>query len=207
VKEFETFLTKIEPTKNIEETADQDLEEFVVWSKAEDKNTKTLLWALAHYFAFLSIEELSKKASQLRKSETKHQPLPLKEIRGVRAEDLDKLATVGIGNVEELLEAAKTPQRRSELSTSSKVPAETIMEFAKLANLCRIPGVKGIRARLYFDAGVDTLEKMARWDPVNLREMLIEFVERTDFDGIAPWMKEAQFSVETARKLPKLLIL
>jgi hypothetical protein len=65
--------------------------------------------------------------------------------------------------------------------------------------------VKGIRARLYFDAGVDTLEKMAQWDPVELREMLIEFVNQSNFDGIAPWPKEAHFTVETARKLPKIL--
>jgi predicted RecB family nuclease len=205
MQEFEKFLIKIEPTKSIEETTDEDLEEFVIWSKVEDKNTNTCLWAIAHYFTFLSIEELAKKASQLRKSEIKRQPLSLKEIRGLLVGDIDKLAKVGIGNVKELLEATKTPKLRSELSTSSRVPADTLLELVKLADLCRIPGVKGIRARLYFDAGVDTLEKLAQWDPLELREMLLDYVAATNFDGVAPWLKEAKFTVETAQKLPKIL--
>jgi hypothetical protein len=205
VKEFEQFIIKIEPTKRIEETTEEDLEEFIAWSKSEDKNTKIYLWALVHYFKFLTKESLAKKASQLRKSEIKRQPHPLREIRGLHVDDLDKLAKVGIVNVTELLEAANTPIRRSELSTSSKVPEESILEITKLADLCRIPGVKGIRARLYFDAGVDTLEKLAQWDPLELREMLLGYVMATNFDGLAPWLKEAKFAIETAQKLPKLL--
>jgi len=33
--------------------------------------------------------------------------------------------------------------------------------------------------------------------------MLIEFVERTGFDGIAPLPKEAEFTVEKAKKFPE----
>jgi hypothetical protein len=62
--------------------------------------------------------------------------------------------------------------------------------------------VKSIRARLYYDAGVDTLDKMAKWNPDKLRTMLIDFVQRTGFDGIAPLPKEAEFTVNEARKLP-----
>jgi len=69
----------------------------------------------------------------------------------------------------------------------------------------RIPGIKGIRARLYYDAGVDSIEKMAEWDPKALRAMLIEFVDRTGFNGMAPLPKEAEFSVEKAKKLPKIV--
>jgi hypothetical protein len=205
VGDFAQFLTALKPSKDVEDATEADLEQFVAWSKAEDKNTKTLLWALGHYFSFLSNRDLAWKASQLRQNEIKRQPIPLKEIRNLREDDLDKLAAAGIQNINDLLEAAKTPQGRTDLAMSSKVAQGAILEMAKLADLCRIPGVKGIRARLYYDAGVDTLEKMAQWDPEDLREMLIEFVEKTAFDGIAPWLKEAQFSVETARTLPKLL--
>jgi hypothetical protein len=67
----------------------------------------------------------------------------------------------------------------------------------------RLTSVTG--AHLYYDAGVDTLEKMAQWEPEDLREMLIEFVERTGFDGIAPLPKEIQFTVTTASKLPQIV--
>jgi hypothetical protein len=35
--------------------------------------------------------------------------------------------------------------------------------------------------------------------------MLVEFVERTGFDGVATLPKEAEFTVAEAKKLPKLV--
>ena len=75
----------------------------------------------------------------------------------------------------------------------------------KLSDLARIPGIKSIRARLYYDAGVDSVQKIAKWNPNEFRRMLIEFDERTGFDGMAPLPKEAKFSVEKAKKLPKIV--
>jgi hypothetical protein len=58
---------------------------------------------------------------------------------------------------------------------------------------------------LYVDAGVDTIEKMATWDPADLRAMVVGFVERTGFDGIATLPAEAAFTVARARELPKIV--
>ena len=74
-----------------------------------------------------------------------------------------------------------------------------ILEFARLSDLARILG------GLYLDAGVDSVENMAWWEPDALRGMSVEFVERTGFVGIAPLPKEAEFTVRTARKLPKVI--
>jgi hypothetical protein len=104
-----------------------------------------------------------------------------------------------------MLEAGRTPQDRRALAEKTGVPLDAVLEYVKLSDLARIPGTKGIRARLYYDAGVDTLEKMAEWDPVELRAMVISFVERTGFDGIAPLPKEAASAVATARRLPKVV--
>lgn len=75
----------------------------------------------------------------------------------------------------------------------------------KLSDLARIQGLKSVRARLYYDVGTDTVEKLAEWDPKELRAMLIKFVEKTGFEGIAPLPKEAEYTVETAKKLPKIV--
>lgn len=82
---------------------------------------------------------------------------------------------------------------------------DAILTLVKLSDLARIPGVKGIRARLYLDAGVDTLEKLATWEPEALREMLAGFVERTGFEGIVPLPAEMRYAVAQARKLPKIV--
>jgi hypothetical protein len=116
-----------------------------------------------------------------------------------------KLAAIGIRSVKDMLLAGQTHEARQELAARTGIPAEAILEHVKLSDLARITGVKSIRARLYYDAGVDTLEKMARWEPDKLRAMLLDFVEKTRFQGIAPLPKEAEFTVAEAKKLPKII--
>ena len=86
------------------------------------------------------------------------------------------------------------------------MPLEAIEELVKLSDLARIPGIKGVRARLYHDAGVDTMEKLAEWEPEALRAMLAEFVERTGFEGIAVLPAEARSAVRQARRLPRVVV-
>lgn len=88
---------------------------------------------------------------------------------------------------------------------SSALAPDLILEVVQLSELARIPGIKGIRARLYHDAGLDTVEKMAAWDPEDLREMVAGFVERKGFDGIGPLPGEARFSSARARRLPRIV--
>jgi hypothetical protein len=104
-----------------------------------------------------------------------------------------------------MLELGKNRVSRQKLVDKTGIPAEAILEFVKLADLSRIPGVKNIRARLYYDAGIDTVEKIAKWNPKELRTRLMEFVEKTGFKGIAPLPREAEHTVETAKKLPKIV--
>jgi len=107
--------------------------------------------------------------------------------------------------VEQMLKAGRTSGDRQKLAEETGVPYGAILELVKLSDLARIPGMKGIRARLYHDAGVDTLEKLAAWDPEKLRGMLEEWVAQTGFEGIAPLPKEVAFSVAKAQSLSKII--
>jgi predicted flap endonuclease-1-like 5' DNA nuclease len=144
-------------------------------------------------------------AGRLRARRIKRKPFPLKGFRGVDPKQAEKLASAGVKDVKQMLEAGRTSAGRQELATKTGVPLEAILELVKLSDLARLSGVKGIRARLYYDAGVDTLTKMAQWDPTELRQMLIDFVERTGFDGIAPLPKEARTAVVSAKRLPNIV--
>jgi len=206
VKEFETYIRNRKGSTKLGEESPENLENFVEWIEGDPKTSaKTHLWALSYYYEYTSDEAMRKIANELRGQRIKRKPFELKMFRGVNPEYVDKLASIGIRNVKQMLEAGKTRVSRQNLSEKTGIPLEAILEYVKLSDLARIPGIKGIRARLYFDAGVDTIEKMAEWNPRELREMLIEFVERTEFDGIAPLPKEAEFSVKKAKKLPKIV--
>jgi hypothetical protein len=68
-----------------------------------------------------------------------------------------------------------------------------------------VTGVKGIRARLYHDAGLDTLDKIAMLDADELRDICTRFVKATSFPGIPPTPKEAAFTVSSAETLPRIV--
>jgi hypothetical protein len=161
--------------------------------------------ALRYCFGFIENEELRQLAGLLREQRIKRSPFALKDFRGVEPEYTARLAAAGIRNVEPMLKAGRTHADRQELADEADISPEAIVELVKLSDLARIPGIKSIRARLYHDAGVDTIEKMAEWDPEDLRAMLLKFVERTGFDGIAPLPGEAAFSVAMAKELPGIV--
>jgi hypothetical protein len=73
----------------------------------------------------------------------------------------------------------------------------------KLSDPARIPGVKKVRARLYYEAGFDTLAKMATCDPEKLIKISAGFIKKTDFKGIPPTPKEAEHTVALAKYLKK----
>lgn len=138
-------------------------------------------------------------------AEKKCNPFKLRDFRSVRAEFIAALEAQKIKSAEQLLRAGCTRQQRASLANVTGIPEEVILELVKLSDLARLPGVKGIRARLYYDAGVDSVEKMAGWEPEPLREMMTNYVEQTGFDGIPPLPKEVSSTIANARNLPKIV--
>jgi hypothetical protein len=135
----------------------------------------------------------------------KRNPFKLRDFRGIDPAVVETLATRRIRNADQMLVAGRTKEQRSALARETGIPEQGILELVKLSDLARLPGVKGIRARLYYAAGVDTVAKMAAWEPEPLRLMVTEYVERTGFDGIPPLPKEVSSTIENARRLPKVV--
>jgi hypothetical protein len=182
------------------------LEAYVACVEREPKaSAKTHLWAIRYYYAWTGDDGLRHLAGVLREERIERTPFPLAKFRGVDPAHVSALATFGIKHVKHMLDAGRTPRARQALASRTGVPVEAILELVRLSDLARIPGVKGVRARLYCDAGVDTIEKLATWEPEALRTMIVDFVERTAFDGVATLPAEARSAVRQARRLPKVV--
>ena len=132
-------------------------------------------------------------------------PFKLCEFRGISVDYITKLERLGIRNAGQMLLAGRTAEDRTKLAMETGIPDEALLELVKLSDLARLPGVKGIRARLYYDAGVDCVEKLAEYEPEALLALTTAFVQKTGFDGIAPLPKEVSSTIENARKLPGLV--
>jgi len=206
VKEFERYLQEQRSRKELDKASLEDLEAFVSWFEEERKESaKLYLWGICYYYEYTSNKEMRACAGELRGKRMEQPSFALKDFRGISPEHVKKLSDLGIRNVKQMLEAGRTSGKRKELSAKTGVPAEAILELVKLSDLARIQGVKSIRARLYCDAGVDSIEKLANWNPKELRAMLIKFVEKTGFEGIAPLPREAESTVAEAKRLPKIV--
>ena len=197
--EFERWLEGREPTTEY-------IVDYVTEIEATPKGSaKTELWALAYFFEFTDDLELKELCRALRQDRIDRKPFALRGFRGIEPEAVDRLATVGISNIEDMLAAGHTPADRDSLATRADLPVETVIELVKLSDLARIPGMKGIRSRLYHDAGVDTVGALAGWDPVELHEHLTRFCTETGFDGVTPLPKEIEYSIMKARSLPQVI--
>lgn len=137
-------------------------------------------------------------------AEKRRNPFKLREFREVNSEHISKLETFGIKTADQMRAAGSTRTQQEALAKEAGVPESVIVELVKLSDLARLPGVKGIRARLYYDAGVDSIEKLASWEPEALRRRMTEFVEQTGFDGIPPLPKEVSSMIANARNLLKM---
>jgi hypothetical protein len=206
VSEFEAFYSRYYSPGSIAETTVEALESYVSWIESEpEESASKPLWALRYYFDFIENQELSDLAGELRAERVKRKPFMIKNFRRVNPEHIEKLALVYIENRDQMVDAGRTPALRQKLAEQTGVPLEAIRELVNLSDLARIRGVRSVRARLYHDAGLTT-ESLATWEPEALHAMLIEWVEKNEFQGIAPLPKEVQHLVAEAHKLPKLVL-
>ncbi|MFC2028677.1 DUF4332 domain-containing protein [Chloroflexota bacterium] len=192
--------------KSVEEAQQADLEAFVESAEQfDDKSVKSYLWAIIYFYKFTSNEEMRVLAGNMRQERIKRTPFLLRNFRGVSAETANRLEKAGIRDVQQMLKAGRTDEERQVLARKTGLAEEVILELVKLSDLARIPGIKGIRSRLYHDAGIDCIEKLAACQPEELLELTASFVEKTGFDGIAPLPKEVRSGIAKARKLKKVV--
>lgn len=129
----------------------------------------------------------------------------LRHFVGVEAAAVDALAAVGVRDAAQLLETGRTAEQRRRLAERAVGAPPAVEELVRLSDLSRLPGVKGIRARLYRDCGVDSVAKLASYEPTDLLALTSGFAARTGFARLAPLPKEVASAIAAARHLPVIV--
>jgi len=201
-KNFEKYLLE-NKKKKMEGAIPKDLEDFRIWGeKNKLKNLRMHFWSISAYYEYLHKEQMVLKTKELM-GLIELDKYKLKGFQGVNRNDIEKLNRNGIKTARQILEIGYTKEGRNKLSKITNIPVNSILELVKLSDLARIPGVKKIRARLYYEAGLDTLEKMAVCDTEELRKISAEYLKKANFKGIPPTIKEAEHTVKVAKYLKK----
>jgi hypothetical protein len=204
VRLFEKYLAQ-ERLGNLESVTAQSFRDY--GKSLSQSDTKKSMRGLALYFRFRGSRSLAAAAGNVREVETakNRRKFKLGEFLGVNPKHIEKLAAVEIVTVNDMLAHGDTPDVRRRLAKKTSIPLRAILELVKLSDLSRLGAIKSVRARLYHDAGLDTPDKFVEWEPEDLRQMLVDFVERSGFDGIAPLPKEIRNTIISARRLPKVI--
>ncbi len=180
------------------------MDDVLAWGGGPSRND---LRALALYFRWAGRDELARALSEAREGEIAktRRAYAVRGFLGVDQGHMDRLEGLGIVDIEQMVAAGATPGKRRDLAARAGIPLAAIEEYVKLSDISRIGAVKEVRARLYVDAGLDTVEKVAALTPEEFRRIVVDFVERTGFQGIATLPKEAANAVAKARAIPRLV--
>lgn len=132
-------------------------------------------------------------------------PIRLKKIHCFNEEYINQLASINIKDTGSLILACKSIEKRNVLSELTSIPIEQIIRMVCLADLMRLPGVKNIRASLYFDAGFDCLETIAEQNPLEMRETISKYIRCYNVSKSSPLPKEVSTQVAWAKVYPKVV--
>ena len=206
LKDFVSYLWE-ERGKNLDDVETDDIDTFVMEIESMKQSAKGNLYVLMNYFYSISNRELLNHSKTLRERRTKRtrRVFPIKEFLNVNQEYVEKLAAIGIKNVDQMLERGKSKKQREQLSKRLGIPEDAILELVKLSDIARIGYVKRKLARLYYDAGLDSPARIAEFEPKQLHAFFVRFAEESGWNGMVPNPKDLVNNIKGARKLSRIV--
>lgn len=193
--------------RSLDNVTASDIDAFVLEIESKKQSAKGYLYVLMNYFHFLDKKDLLQHTNALRDKRTKksRRIFPIKEFLNIDQDHVKRLAAIGIKNVEQMLERGNTKKQREQLSKQLDIPEDAILELVKLSDITRIGYVKKKLSRLYYDAGLDSPAKIAEFEPKQLHEFFLKFIEESGWDGMVPNPKDLVGNIENARTLSKIV--
>ena len=104
-----------------------------------------------------------------------------------------------------MIEAGKTKSQRLSLAKKVDIPYDDILELVKLSDLSRVGYVRTKFTRLFYNAGIDTPAELSKWDVKKLRSYLNDYIEKSGWEGIAPYPSDLSNYIEDAKGLSQII--
>lgn len=187
----------------ISEATPKDLDLFLL-DHTKRKTSKFDFDHLEYYYMFVNNKVMLEAIDKLKYKYPA--PFMLNKFTGIKGEYIEKLKEVNIKTNMQLLYSADNEIKIERLSKETNIPTDKLIKLLKLSDLTRIFAVKAIRAQLYLNAGVDTVNKIALYTPENFRNIIVDYCIRTNFPGVPTLPSEAKFTIEFAKRLPVIIV-
>lgn len=129
----------------------------------------------------------------------------LATVEGIGPAYAEQLATSGVETTDDLLEQGATPAGRAEIAERSGISEDRILRWINHVDLFRIKGIGGEYAELLEAAGVDTVPELARRNPENLHQALVETNNESHRVRQVPGLDQVKQWVNQAKELPRVI--
>lgn len=127
------------------------------------------------------------------------------EIEGIGSVNAEKLASVSISSVEDLLNAGSTPKGRKDIAGKTGISDTLILKWVNRADLFRVDGIGTQYSDLLEAAGVDTVVELASRNAGNLTKKMAEVNDAKKLVRQLPSEKQVAAWIEHAKTLPRVV--
>ncbi len=183
-------------------------ERFGYFKSIGIKNVKELIQLLKNKNTFAKLSTIDFLTSEyltilLRElNSTLPKPNKIADFDWISKDTIEKLEKIGIKNTEKLYDKVKTIADRQHLINSEGISDTDILELTKLTDLSRIKWVGVTYAKILYDLGVDTVEKVSKEDPIVLHHSINKRIKEQNIFKGAIGLNDVKILIETARELP-----
>ncbi len=129
-------------------------------------------------------------------------PNKISDFIGISKVTIGSLEKIGVTNTEKLYDKAIKKSDRQKLAASIGIKYQDILELTKLADLSRIKWVGATYARMLYDLGVDTVEKVSESDPIDLHARINQMIKEKNIFKGAIGLNDVKILIESAGELP-----
>jgi hypothetical protein len=129
-------------------------------------------------------------------------PIRLKDFPGISPETIFELEKTGIKDTLRLFDQVITAASRKQIADATGISQAEIMELTKLTDLSRIKWVGATFARILYDIGVDSVEKVSKANVDDLHDQInLLNKERSYYKGQIG-LSDVKTVLDAAKELP-----
>jgi hypothetical protein len=129
-------------------------------------------------------------------------PNKIRDFRGISTETVSRLEKIGIKNTAQLYPKVLTPGLRQNLAAEASVPIAEIIELTRLTDLSRIRWAGATFARMLYDLGIDSVEKVTKASPEMLHERVNKFNKEKQVYKGTIGLNDFRVFVEASKEVP-----
>jgi hypothetical protein len=115
---------------------------------------------------------------------------------------LNRLSQMGLGDQLAVISTGQTPAQRKMIALQANLEAATVDEIVKYCDFYRTgKNLKHIRAKIYYDMGMDTWQKWAEEISEAIIARFADYIQEILLEGerLIPWPKEVRNGIEWAK--------